>query len=305
MRTMVLVLSMLASGAAFGQERSKVTADIVKSGDGWVLAGQGRSADAAKAAAEVRRARRDLAALKSQLLGKQYDQGRLAEMERRIAALESRLAGLVDGLAKAPAAPAPNGDGKALAALGKRLSDAEGALASFPKPAVPRRVQLDISGFGLGALKYTHAAGAAIGVRIPLGYGVWGSTTRFGFGIGPSNGFGLTVSTAVDASLAKGRILVGPAAIASVDFDNLLAGPRNFVLGGGIEATLSVWRGLFVSALPFAGVTQESGSRWIAPSYAYAPCGKVLVSEGHWAQTSGKWNSFTAGALGNIGWRFF
>jgi hypothetical protein len=304
MRMMVVVLVSLVCMPAFGQE-AELTAKIVKSGRGWVLAGQD-SKEAAKVAAEVRKARRGLEALRSQLVGKQYDQGRLADMEKKIAGLEARLSGLVDGLSKVPVAVPAKADTKALDALAKRVAASEKALKSLPNPTAPRKIHLDVSGFGGGAIHYDHTAGAAFGIHIPLGNGIWGSTTRFGLGIGATNGVGIVATTSVTASLGGGRFSIGPAAVAEADFDNLKIGVWNFVLGGGFDATLNIWKGLFLSALPFVGVTQVRGSVWVEPTYATTPCGfNIETAAGHWTQGSGKSNAFTAGVVGNLGFRFF
>ncbi len=307
----VLIVALLGGVA----QADKLTANIRKDGDHWVLDGQGKDANAAKVVQQIARARAQLEGIRTELLGKQYDAARLSKLEKTAGALEDQvriltgrmydkaeakdLAKLSDGLVKARRTIRVY-----QAAQDDRLREIEARVAVLEKR---RSISLDLQGFGGGAIGFEYTGGAAVGLFFPLGMDMWGAKLTGGLGVGPSDGLAILASLSISARL--GMFSIGPAAIYLADFGNLAGGTRGFVLGGGFEASVFVTDRVFISVLPFVGVSVERTYVLAAgpASYRESPvlCGAVGASEQVGRVEDGLHAIFSAGAVGSIGFRFF
>lgn len=318
MRVFVFLSAMaMLCGTAWAD---KLTAEIKRDGDHWVLDGIGKNPDGAKVATQIARARAQLESVRTELLGKQYDQARLTRLENALKAMDEMIRSMVSKVydkaeakdleaLKADVArlrSVAKGQARVLGDQRKRVAKSEKRLSLLEA----RRISLDVAGFGGGAMKYDHTAGASVSLILPLGSGRWSTKLIGGLGIGPSNGLGALAAATVTARLD--RFTIGPAAIFMADLDDLTSGVKRFVLGGGLEASIFITDWLYVSVLPFVGVGVQDTGTWVPPVYqavpGQAPCacggGGVLVSEGRWIPGK-RCTAFTAGAIGSIGFRLF
>ncbi len=166
------------------------------------------------------------------------------------------------------------------------------------------RNNLSISGFGLLASTYGTTEGALLTLELPTMEGKVVSRLTGGLGVSPTTNLAWLASFSVSRQWSW--LSVGPIAMVvndtGKDFSN---SPANYIVAGGLDIRLKLYKSLFVSAVPFVGVSPSmTGSNWVAPEYKSTACGNLLIKDGHFS-TQKQEMVVSVGGLLSLGFKLF
>jgi len=147
-----------------------------------------------------------------------------------------------------------------------------------------KRTGLNISLFGATAINYEYTSGLFMSLDFPLNHGSYGVNIGSGLGVSPSNELGSLFKTSVYKDLDK--ITIGLAMLYMKDVGNIIVNNDKFILATGLEFNRRWDNNLFLTILPFVGMSERYNvDNIFKPAvYTETTCGNVIVSEAQWSE---------------------